>query len=194
MRARVAYISSFGTTAILVAAALLMLAVVGAIVTFRGWPGSANAAGVQSVPLGPSLQRARATPVVARVNRAGRGVVRTRTAAAVTRRLSTAGLVKQVGPRVVPGLVMVPVATGPPLRSAFPQPSRPGPTFPAPSGRNPAIGSLPAEPSRSAPVDPAELVPIQVPNTGAPPPSADELSAAVDQLVAQAPPPPSLPR
>ncbi len=169
-----------------------MLAVVGAIVAFRGWPGSANAQGVQSVPLGPSLERARATPVVTRVNRAGRGVVRTRTAAAVTRRLSTAGLVKQVGPRVVPGLVMVPVGMGPPVRPAFPQPGRPGATFPAPSGRNPAIGSLPAAPSRSTPLDPAELAPIQLPSTAAPPPSVDQVSAAVSQLVAQAPPPPHL--
>ena len=52
MRARFAYISSLGTTAILVAAALLMLAVVGALVAFRGWPGSANGAVVQPVPLG----------------------------------------------------------------------------------------------------------------------------------------------
>jgi hypothetical protein len=191
MRARVAYISSFGTTAILVAAALLMLAVVGAIVAFRGWPGSASAAGVQSVPLGPSLRPVRATPVVTRVNRA---VVRTRPAAAVTRRLSTVGLVKQVAPRVVPGLVMVPTGRGPSVHPASPQPGRPGPTFPAPSGRDPAIGSLPAAPSRSAPVDPAQLVPIQLPSSGGPPPppSADEVSSAVSQLVAQAPPPPSL--
>jgi hypothetical protein len=66
MRARVAYISSLGTTAILVAAALLMLAVVGAIVAFRGWPGAANAAGVQSVPLTSPLTRASATLVVTR--------------------------------------------------------------------------------------------------------------------------------
>ena len=45
MRVRVAYISSLGTTAILVAAALLMLAVVGAIVGVPGWPGGANGAG-----------------------------------------------------------------------------------------------------------------------------------------------------
>src|SRR6266576_861730 len=99
MRARVAYISSLGTTAILVAAALLMLAVVGAIVAFRGWPGAANAAGVQSVPLAPSFTQARATLVITRVKRTA-AVVRARPAgaAAQARRLSTVGLVKQVGP------------------------------------------------------------------------------------------------
>src|SRR3954463_12019313 len=53
MRARFAYISSLGTTAILVAAALLMLAVVSAIVAFRGWPGQASSGGVQTIPLAP---------------------------------------------------------------------------------------------------------------------------------------------
>src|SRR3954470_6700182 len=99
MRARPAYISSLGTTAILVAAALLMLAVVSAIVAFRGSPGSATGdGGVQSVPLAAhggaeraALVRREAPPV--------RGVERSktqRTARAVTRHAtpSTAGLVK----------------------------------------------------------------------------------------------------
>src|SRR5436309_15371061 len=108
MRARVAYISSLGTTAILVAAALLMLAVVGAIVAFRGWPGAANAEGVQSVPLTPSLTRASASLVSTRVHRV-RAVVRAagRLASGRTGRLSTVGLVKVVGPRATPGVVKV---------------------------------------------------------------------------------------
>src|SRR3954470_14914469 len=190
MRARVAYISSLGTTAILVAAALLMLAVVGAIVTFKGWPGRANAAGVQSVPLGPSLNPARATLVVTRVARA-RAVVRARPAAAATRRLSTAGLVKQVAPRVVTGLVMVPVGAGPSIRGV-PQPGRPGARFPAPSGRDPAIGPLPPASPGGGSVDPARIVPAQLPNPSGPPPSAEGLTVVVEQLVAQAPPPASL--
>src|SRR3954451_22693830 len=112
MRARVAYISSLGTTAILVAAALLMLAVVGAIVAFRGWPGAANGADVPSVPVPSPLARASASRVPRRapattappaaprpVHRA-RGVVRAAGVAATKRaaRLSTVGLVKQVGP------------------------------------------------------------------------------------------------
>src|SRR3954464_6935579 len=107
MRARVAYISSLGTTAILVAAALLMLAVVGAIVAFRGWPGAANGADVQSVPLTSPLSRASATLVANRTSHRGRGVVRTASVVATkgAARLSTAGLVKQVGPGPLPGIV-----------------------------------------------------------------------------------------
>src|SRR5881227_291587 len=172
MRARVAYISSLGTTAILVAAALLMLAVVGAIVAFRGWPGQANAAGVQSVPLGPSLRPARTTLVVTSVTRA-RAVVRARsTAAALARRRSTAGLVKQVGPRIVPGLVMVPVGRGLPARSVSPRSGRPGPSFPAPTGRDP-IGQVPPASPGSGQVDPGRLVPVQLPDPSGPPPPPD---------------------
>src|SRR2546423_11436655 len=122
MRARVAYISSLGTTAILVAAALLMLAVVGAIVAFRGWPGAANGAGVQSVPLTSPLTRASATLLATRAHRGG-GVVRARGAAATkgAGRLSTVGLVKQVGPGPVPGIVKVTTGgPGPSMHGVFP--------------------------------------------------------------------------
>src|SRR5690349_19108998 len=110
MRARVAYISSFGTTAILVAAALLMLAVVSAIVAFRGWPGAANADGGQSVPLTPGFTKASASLVVTHVHRASavvRSGARPVAARGPARRLSTAGLVKVVGPRTLPGVVKV---------------------------------------------------------------------------------------
>src|SRR3954463_14846281 len=96
MRARVAYISSLGTTAILVAAALLMLAVVGALVAFRGWPGSANGAVVQPVPLGLGTGAGRT--LLVRPVAATKRIVRARPSAvrAVARaRLSTAGLVKE---------------------------------------------------------------------------------------------------
>src|SRR3954470_11040442 len=125
MRARFAYISSLGTTAILVAAALLMLAVVSAIVAYRGWPGdSGNTGGVQSVPLKPGGASKRVA-IVRRISVA-RGVERSGTANRVTSnaRVSTAGLVKAqaTGPRTVPGLVMVPVASAP----MAPQPNSPG--------------------------------------------------------------------
>src|SRR3954452_1795252 len=129
MRARIAYISSLGTTAILVAAALLMLAVVGALVAFRGWPGSANGAVVQPVPLGPGSGAART--MLIRPVAATKPVVRVRSfaALAVTRaRVSTAGLVKRPHQAVVPGLVMdtAPAAT---MSPATPQ-SRGGSTPP----------------------------------------------------------------
>jgi hypothetical protein len=44
-----AYITSLGTTAILVASSLLVLAVTSAIVAFDGWPGHASAAAVDRV-------------------------------------------------------------------------------------------------------------------------------------------------
>jgi len=120
-----AYISSLGTTAILVAAALYARVVERSCVPRLA--GDENGTGVQSVPLAPPT-----TPPVALVRRASyaRAVVRTRPVAAVTRRLSTAGLVKQAGPRVVPGRVMVP-ARGAPIhpyrRSEGPETAHPAP-------------------------------------------------------------------
>src|SRR5919107_1009188 len=113
MRARVAYIHSFGTTTILVAAALLMLAVGGAIVAFNGWPGGANDAQVRSVPLQPAAPATKAKPVASRP--AARTPAPARapraTARPARRPASTAGLVKSTpaaGPgKVVPGIVMV---------------------------------------------------------------------------------------
>ena len=187
MRARVAYISSLGTTAILVAAALMMLVVVGTIVAFRGWPGSENGTGVQSVPLAPPTAPAR----VALVRRASyaRAVVRTRPVATVTRRLSTAGLVKQAGPRVVPGLVMVP-AHGAPIHPASPQPGSPSgpPGGPVPNA-SPTSG-LPTGGPDYGQVAPSGSLPAQVPAPGPPPPPADQLSVVIGQLLAAAPPPP----
>src|SRR3954462_3485824 len=98
MRARIAYISSLGTTAILVAAALLMLAVVGALVAFRGWPGNANGAVIQRVPLGPGSGAARTVLVRPTAATTSKRVVRVESfaaRAAARARLSTAGLVKQ---------------------------------------------------------------------------------------------------
>jgi hypothetical protein len=188
MRARVAYISSLGTTAILVAAALLMLAVVGAIVAFRGWPGAANAAGVQSVPLAPSFEQARSTLVVTRVNRV-RSVVRAGTRAAAARRLSTVGLVKQAGPPVALGVVKVsPPGSGPSMNPVFPQPGRPGPAFPPPAGRDPV--TVPLAPS--SPGDGSGQLPVHLPDGGAAAPVAGQVETVVGQVVAPAPSPPSL--
>src|SRR4051812_46824138 len=197
MRARPAYISSLGTTAILVAAALMMLAVVSAIVAFRGWPGSATGdGGVQSVPLAPrggaeraALVRREAPPV--------RGVQRSKTqqrsARAVTKHASpsTAGLVKSDarGPRVVPGLVMEP-AVAAPMQA---QPTRPGrgSVQPAPQPAQPAQPSperqLPGQPE--GPVgDGGGLtipvpVPVPVPLPGDPPPSSEQVTRMVGSLL-----------
>jgi hypothetical protein len=49
MRASRAYIAGFGTTSVLVASALLLLAVVSALVAFRGWPGAGFAENISSL-------------------------------------------------------------------------------------------------------------------------------------------------
>jgi hypothetical protein len=185
MRARVAYISSLGTTAILVAAALLMLAVVGAIVAFRGWPGAANAAGVQSVPLTSPLTRASATLVVTRPNRRSRGVVRARTLATKgAGRLSTVGLVKQVGPGPVAGIVKVTSGPGPSFHGTFPQPVGPIQSFPPPTGRSPVTVQLP---STSSDGGSSPSLPVQLPSPPSVAPVTTQVGTTVEQVTAPAP-------
>jgi hypothetical protein len=191
MRARVAYIFSLGTTAILVAAALLMLAVVGAIVAFRGWPGGEAGAGVQSVPLAPPAASARVALV--RHVTPTPSVVRTLTVAAVpaaTKGLSTAGLVKQASAGVVPGLVLVP-ADGSPMRGEGPQPAGTNGPAGAPGGPVPGPGAGgPLPPGGDGGVNPAASLPAPPAGPNGAPPSADQLTSAIGQLIAQTPPPP----
>jgi hypothetical protein len=195
MRARVAYISSLGTTAILVAAALLMLAVVGALVAFKGWPGSANGAVVQQVPLGPGTGAAHT--VLVRPAALTRRVVRVRPSAAhavaARARLSTAGLVKQPKQAVVPGIVMVPVAPAT-MHPAAPETA----AGPPQSGAQPAVAppeKPPGTPSTPAPVGGGSaalpLGPLpDAAGPGAPQaPSSDEVAVMVGELIAVPPPP-----
>src|SRR5947209_16012115 len=190
MRARVAYISSLGTTAILVAAALLMLAVVGAIVAFRGWPGAANAQGVQSVPLSPPLSAASETLVVSRVDRTGAGVGRSAGAVAARTaagRLSTAGLVKVTGPSVVAGVVKVTSGPGPAIQPVYLQSGRPVSSFPPPTGRNPVTVPFPSGSSGGGPNGPVPL-----PGGAAVAPVTRQVSAIAAPVVAAVPSPPSV--
>jgi DNA polymerase-3 subunit gamma/tau len=197
MRARVAYISSLGTTAILVAAALLMLAVVGALVAFKGWPGSANGSVVQQVPLGPGSGAA--PTVLVRPAGLTRRVVRVQPskarAAAARAHVSTAGLVKQPKPAVAPGIVMVPVAPAT-MHPATPQTVAGQP----PPAAQPPIAppaEPPATPPTPAPVGggngPLPLGPLpDASGPGAPqPPSSDQVFVMVGDVIA-VPPPPSL--
>jgi hypothetical protein len=197
MRARFAYISSLGTTAILVAAALLMLVVVGAIVGFRGWPGGGDdGGGVQSVPLAPG--GASKQVALVRHGSAARGVerrARTRTAGR-SAAVSTSGLVKAkaTGPRVVPGLVMVPVASSP----MQPEADSPGRSTPEqqPFAGDPEtdrpVGDPPEGPG-PLPGGAGELVPVQLPDPSPPPPSADQVTTMVGTLLTGgSPPPPAL--
>jgi hypothetical protein len=192
MRAHVAYISSLGTTAILVAASVMMLVVVGAIVGFRGWPGGVDGAGVQQVPLAPATTPARVALVrrgtpVRRIVRAGAS----RTAA---RPVSTVGLVKSVtvGPSVVPGLVMVPVSAAPmhpvsahPIVPGNPLAGSPGGPAPPQGGPSPP-GGPPSVPNAGGPL------PVPVGTPAVPPPSSDQVMTMVGGLLASPPPPPAL--
>lgn len=204
MRARFAYISSLGTTAILVAAALLMLAVVGAIVAFHGWPGTADGQTVDSVPLAPLSAGAAAlktTPPIRRVVRS-QPARAPRPAARPRRARSTAGLVKDAsgsGPDVVPGLVMVPaepIATTPP--PVVPQ----QPTIQALGSPGPVNGPLdpaPRDPG-SPPLDPTGLLPVPLPDPGLPQPTSlgeavpvpGPLQAMVGEVLSGGPPPTSV--
>jgi hypothetical protein len=200
MRARVAYISSLGTTAILVAAALLMLVVVGALVAFRGWPGSANGEPVHPVALDPGSRTVRA--VIARTAASTKHVVRVRKSASVAttrRHVSTAGLVKTPGSGVVAGVVMVPTppatmtpvspqphggSTPPAVTPAVAPPATPNPADPgpvtAPGGPLPDV-QLPGTPL----LDPSSSPSPQVP-------SSDQVVAMVGELIGTAPPPPGV--
>jgi hypothetical protein len=200
MRARFAYISSLGTTAILVAAALLMLVLVGAIVGFRGWPGGAGDSPVHSVPLAPSapsdrvalVRRPATTHTVVRASRPVRAVVRRPVA-------TTAGLVKSgaAGPRVVPGLVMQPVAASP----MAPQPSSPAggqvqqpavseaaPERQAPE-EQPATSPLPGGGGAGIPLPPP---PVPLPDPVTTGPSTEQVTSMVGDLLSGGSPPPPL--
>jgi hypothetical protein len=189
MRARVAYISSFGTTTILVGSALLMLAVGSAIVAFRGWPAVSDHSGVASVPLAPAggarhvATLTRLAPGHAALTRAARGGH----AHAAARRAGTAGLVKAAPAGAVPGLVMVPAHTtislASPPGARFPAPTRPPVETPGPRGhQNVGPDGGPALPP----------VPVSGPSP-APPADPGQITTVAGSLVGAAPPPPSAP-
>src|SRR5215208_14623 len=149
MRARAAYISSVGTTSILVVAAVLLLGVVSALVAFRGWPGHTAGDAVASVPVeSPAppvdVKRVERLPVVRarRVSAVARSVV--------TRRLSTAGLVKEpiARGRAIDGLVAVEGPRMTPVQQAAPPAPVAAPQAPAP----PATPDLPVPPGDLDPV------------------------------------------
>jgi hypothetical protein len=167
MRARAAYIRSLGTTSILVAAALLMLGVVGALVGFHGWPAGAVGETVPAVPLTPTPQ-----PVLSAVRDVRKTDAVTRVAN-TPRRASTAGLVK-----------VVPVST--PHTVGTPEVFTPGHTGPA-SGAPPAAAAPPeAADHGTTPV-------AQVSPPAQPPTDPEGLQTLLTQLGDQLPPPPSAP-
>ena len=172
MRTRAAYISSVGTTSILVAAALLMLAMVSALVAFEHWPGGTSGDAVTSVSLSPPAQQVKGVRAVRKATPVpGRKLV------AVARRIggrtATVGIVKNVtvrGPAVI-GLVKQP--------SGSTNASQPPPHEAPP----------PQPPER---IQPPATVPQQPPDTGTPVtlPTASDVQGVVGGVVGAAPPPP----
>src|SRR5947207_15354075 len=61
VRASRAYITSLGTTGVLIASSILMLAVVSTIVAFRGWPGDDIVNGLGSLRVGDDQPTLRIT-------------------------------------------------------------------------------------------------------------------------------------
>ena len=170
MHARAAYIRSIGTTGILVAAALLMLATVSALVAYEGWPGSAGSDSVTSVP----VETPRDFEVVRSVTKAEAAAATVKLALGdAVVRPAAAGLVRDVtagGPSTV-GLVKVPPAAPP----AAPAPV--GVPAPAPAVQPPSI----TQPQRPSP--PSIAVPEVLP------PPADGLEEVAFGVLGTALPP-----
>ena len=150
MQGRAAYIRSFGTTGILVAAALLMLTTVGALVAYDGWPERTVGEPVTSVPVqtlpgsGTARSFRRTSPAAARL------VARAAASAAAT--APVPGLVRVAGAGVASGgastvgLVKMP-----------PQPATSEAAPPAATAAPPPV----LEPAPLPPTDP--LPPLEVP-------------------------------
>jgi hypothetical protein len=186
MRVRVAYISSLGTTAILVAAALTLLTVVGTIVAFKGWPGNVQSSAVQSVPLAPS------SPVApsALVRRTPQQVFRKPQAHAAARHASTVGLVKTpgTGKQFVPGLIMVPVHAAPP-RTPHPVGPAQTPRYPEPVSAQWAPRGVPSADQGPGTVPTAgEGLSIPSVDQSVASSAPDQVSAIVTSVLSGAPP------
>jgi hypothetical protein len=139
MRARAAFIHSLGTTGILVAAALLMLAIVSALVAFRAWPGGTGES-VAAVPVTPhggdrvDLKQVRTAPAPRAAVRRLAAPVRERVAA---ERPAATGLVKVT---VVDTTSTEVVKVPPGVRMTVPPPQTPStrpPTIPVDTGDRP---------------------------------------------------------
>jgi hypothetical protein len=91
----------------------------------------------------------------------------------------------------VPGIVMVSGPTSFAVNSApgasYPSPTRPPAVLPAPRGRD--LGPAPATPAAPGTALP---VAVSVPAASAPPPSSDQVTAMVGDVLSHAPPPSAL--
>ena len=184
MSARKAYISSLGTTGLLIAAALAMLVVVGALVAFDRWPtqATAEAESVQIADDGPAVIRRAAQPralaLAAAVPAAeGKSAARTssdalRGAAARAGRVERAGGATERSPAA---RVKDPVVSGLPA---------PDSTSEAPAPQSPATAPAPGETSGQGAGGPGGTTPpvLTLPPTPSSPSGGDGLAEVTTQL------------
>ena len=136
-----AYITSLGTTAILVASSLLVLAVTSAIVAFDSWPGHSAAAAVDRVTV--KIPPVSAQPLPGAAGSTGTASTRTRTATAI-------------------------VAGAPGARRTAPTSAPTAPVEqPVPSGQDTTTGTAPANGSTQRPA-PSTSPPDPAPRAGDP--------------------------
>src|SRR4051794_19819638 len=138
MRARAAYISSFGTSGIIVASALLMLATMSALVAFHAWPAGTTTGGtVSAVPLTPGgstsrLHQVRTAPAPASGVKAAAAAAHRLEARAHVR---TTGVFKASAPSAArTGVVKVPESSSGHVQSVQPPTAPTAPQRPAPHG------------------------------------------------------------
>jgi hypothetical protein len=169
MRARAAVIPTLSTTGILLAASLLMLAVVSALVAFRGWPGGTGDS-VASVPVGAGAHTPVALAQVRSVALPKAGLERVaRSAPAAPRPVSAGGLVKVEQVRTAPtGIVKVPAGVHMTLPPVATPTVRTAPTTPA------------TEPPPVTPEEPSQFLPP-------PGPTPDDVQETVGDVVGPLP-------
>src|SRR4051794_29368983 len=127
MKATKAYIASLGTTGVLLAASVLMLAVVSAVVAFDRWPGGSVQSPAQTLILNDKLPaiRVSASSTAPSATRAGSRPAGPRTAPAPRLRTTDGGSGRQ---RIGTGRPAAPVVTTPPVPPVLPK----APSVPAP--------------------------------------------------------------
>jgi hypothetical protein len=176
MSARKAYISSLGTTGLLIAAALSMLIVVGALVAFDRWPTQAIAE-AESVPVtGGATVSHRARPPVT-IGRARLTAISEARSRAVLRR--AAARAGRVGHATVPApapAVSEPIVSDLPAPNTAP--STPAPAAPAQQQQAPAPAPAPEPQTPEPPAVPV----IPIPPGSLAPAAEDTLTGATTGL------------
>lgn len=179
MRARTAYISSLGTTGVLIAAALAMLVLVGALVAFDRWPSHAVAE-AETVPIaddGPAAIRRAAAPshvIAAAAEAAGPTPAASGSADAVGGAAARAGRLESRS--AAPSAPRSSARSGAdPVVSALPAPDTAG--EPSAPGAGPAAPT--ADPAQQPSGPAAPVIPLPGPNA---PTGGDGLSEATGQI------------